>query len=271
MAATGFWLVDHDWARGASLEGGQARYELPTPDVGGWRKLGTDIFSTTNGPGGDEDLGGLNGSGRYLRLFMTENAGGRYVIFEIEVYCPAAPQPDITVSPSSFDYGSVPINGAASQTFVVGNDGSAVLSVSDVTLVGGDASEFNIDSGDTPFNLNPGEVHNVKVSFNPTSDGGKSTALRLLSDDLDEDTLEIPLVGNIPVPPCDDSVNLTFGAAPTASTEDNPASDATDGDLESSWRSDKIKKVGKEQWPCFWFSLNMTKGFSELSGDAYYC
>ena len=55
----------------------------------------TDIYHTTSGHGGVEDLTGLSGKGRYVRLFATERATPYgYSLYEFEVYGPnpAAPK-----------------------------------------------------------------------------------------------------------------------------------------------------------------------------------
>jgi hypothetical protein len=47
----------------------------------------TSIYSTTTGDGGVDDLGGLSGSGRYVRMHGTQRATGYgYSLWELEVY-----------------------------------------------------------------------------------------------------------------------------------------------------------------------------------------
>lgn len=49
----------------------------------------TDIYKTTNGQGGDEDLMGLTGQGRYVRMYGTERAiRFGYSLYEMKVYGP---------------------------------------------------------------------------------------------------------------------------------------------------------------------------------------
>jgi hypothetical protein len=56
-------------------------------DAASW----TNIYSTTNGAGGVEDLTGLSGSGRYIRMYGTARATGYgYSIWEFEVYVGSA-------------------------------------------------------------------------------------------------------------------------------------------------------------------------------------
>src|SRR6185295_6855128 len=52
----------------------------------------TTIFSTTTGDGGVDDLTGLSGSGRYIRMNGTVRATGYgYSLWEFEVYAAATP------------------------------------------------------------------------------------------------------------------------------------------------------------------------------------
>ena len=52
-------------------------------DASSW----TDIYSTTTGDGGLDDLAGLSGTGRYIRMVgSTRNTGYGYSLYEFEVY-----------------------------------------------------------------------------------------------------------------------------------------------------------------------------------------
>ena len=52
----------------------------------------TTIYSTTTGVGGVNDLTGLSGSGRYIRVYGTQRGSQYgYSIYEFEVYAPARP------------------------------------------------------------------------------------------------------------------------------------------------------------------------------------
>ena len=127
----------------------------------------------------------------------------------------AAPVPDIAVSPSSYDYGDVEIGSSSSNSFAVTNDGTADLSVTAVSLVGTNASEFSIVSGGDPFTVAPGDTHFVDVSFNPTSEGSKSATLRFESNDPDENPLDVALSGNgVMLLNAEFSANPTEGNAP---------------------------------------------------------
>jgi len=54
----------------------------------------TDLYATTTGPGGTEDLTGLSGQGRYIRLYATQRATPYgYSLYAFEVYGPNSALP----------------------------------------------------------------------------------------------------------------------------------------------------------------------------------
>ena len=114
--------------------------------------------------------------------------------------------PDIAVTPDFHDYGSVTVGEHADKTFVVKNEGTALLSVSSTTLVGADASEFSIQSGGGSFDLNPGETRNVVVRFEPQSAGDKNVELCIDSNDPDEPHFCVPLSGTGVISPAEGDV-----------------------------------------------------------------
>jgi uncharacterized repeat protein (TIGR01451 family) len=55
----------------------------------------TTIYSTTTGAGGTEDLTGLTGFGRYLRMYATTFAGPNITLNELEAFGPAVAKPNL--------------------------------------------------------------------------------------------------------------------------------------------------------------------------------
>jgi len=106
-----------------------------------------------------------------------------------------APTPDIAVTPASFDFGDVYEGSSAAATFTVRNEGTFDLAVSGVSVVGADAADFAITAGGGSFVLAPGASSSVEVAFQPASEGTRSAALRIASDDPDESPLDVPLAG----------------------------------------------------------------------------
>lgn len=106
----------------------------------------------------------------------------------------AEPGPDITVNPITHDYGDVQVSGSATKAIKITNSGNENLQVTGVSLTGGNASEFNIQDAST-FTLSPSANRDVVVNFAPASEGEKNAALRLVSNDPDEDPFIVDLAG----------------------------------------------------------------------------
>lgn len=72
----------------------------------------TTIYSTTTGNGGGDDLTGLNGSGRYVRVYGTvRGTSYGYSLFEFKVYgSGTGPSPSPTVSPTPSPTGSTHVD-----------------------------------------------------------------------------------------------------------------------------------------------------------------
>ncbi|MGY4539920.1 hypothetical protein ACVW0P_004361 [Mucilaginibacter sp. UYNi724] len=63
----------------------------------------TTLYSTTNGDGNIDDLTGLSGTGRYIRMYGTQRAiAAGYSLFEFQVYGTTAITYALTTNPSSY-------------------------------------------------------------------------------------------------------------------------------------------------------------------------
>jgi Tol biopolymer transport system component len=82
-----------------------------------------------------------------------------------------------SVSPTSLDFGSVPINTTTAPRFVtISNTGSAVLPISSITLAGWNPYQFT-QTHNCPANLAVGNSCTVNVIFKPTTPIGSKAAL----------------------------------------------------------------------------------------------
>ncbi len=106
----------------------------------------------------------------------------------------SASTPDIAVNPASWNYGSITVGGWYDKTFVVKNEGTATLNVSNIT-VEGDLTQFSVVSGGGTSSLAPGATRNVVVRFAPTSAGTKNATTRIFSNDPDENPLIVNITG----------------------------------------------------------------------------
>jgi hypothetical protein len=125
----------------------------------------------------------------------------------------AAGVPDISVNPTSKNFGSVNVGSSSSaQTFTVSNDGTDDLDVGTITITGSGASHFAIQndlaSGQT---IAPTGSLTLEVVFSPTSTGTKTANLSIPSNDPDEDPLTASLQGTGVAAACNNgSANVAF-------------------------------------------------------------
>jgi hypothetical protein len=107
------------------------------------------------------------------------------------------------VSPASKDFGRVTIKTTSVQTFTLSNSGTQNLVVGSMTLTGGDAPLFSLNTGDgtggscgaTP-SIAPAGSCTVSVSFTPTSAGSISAGLLISSNDLNTPGKTVALTGS---------------------------------------------------------------------------
>jgi len=107
-----------------------------------------------------------------------------------------APQPDISISPTSYNFGLVYINESSSKTFTISNNGSADLDIYTIDIIGTDFSDFYIQKDDcSGQTLAPSGNCIVDVVFSPTSVGENNANLSIRSNDPDTPILIVPLSG----------------------------------------------------------------------------
>jgi len=117
------------------------------------------------------------------------NAGAGYV-FDI---LPSADGPDITLAPSTVDFGEVMVGQTAEQIVTLSNYSTAELALFEISIASGvDFSQTN----DCPATLPAAEACQIKVSFTPTLDGALSDAVTVLSDDPDQPSVSLVLLGS---------------------------------------------------------------------------
>jgi hypothetical protein len=107
--------------------------------------------------------------------------------------------PEITVTPTSLAYGTVPVGTASTlQPVTVRNDGTADLVSGTVTLGGANPDQFkmapanDLCSGQT---LAPAATCTLGIRFKPTSTGAKTASVVIPSNDADEPTVNVSLTG----------------------------------------------------------------------------
>ena len=123
------------------------------------------------------------------------------------------PLPDISVSPTSYNFGNVQVgSSSAAQTFTVSNTGTANLVIGTIILTGTNANQFSkLNDNCSGQTLAPSGSCTVQVKFSPTSLGSKSATLSIPSNDPDENPLNVSLSGTAIAP----AVTCSFTAYAT--------------------------------------------------------
>jgi len=131
--------------------------------------------------------GDASGSTNPITLTMSEN---KTVIANFT----QENAPDISVTPLAYDFGNVKVKKSKSASFKTQNNGKTNLTIATL-IIGPDASMFTLTSGRGNKTIKPGKFWTIKVKFKPTSTGSKVSTLRMVSNDPDEPTIDIQLIG----------------------------------------------------------------------------
>jgi len=102
-----------------------------------------------------------------------------------------ATEPDISVTPTSLEFGSVKVGKKVTKTLKIMNNGSGDLLI---TLSGLENTDFKIQ-GSSSVTIKPKKSYSLKVLFTPTSATPKTATLNITSNDPDTPTIDISLTG----------------------------------------------------------------------------
>jgi hypothetical protein len=104
--------------------------------------------------------------------------------------------PDIHVAVDTMDFGGVFVGATVTDTLVVENDGTDLLTVTEVIS---ETSEFAPEV--TSFTVGPMASYELPVAFMPSTEGANMGALTVNSDDEDEPVVRVELRGEGLLPP----------------------------------------------------------------------
>jgi hypothetical protein len=126
-------------------------------------------------------------------------------------------QAALSLTPSSVSFGNVTVGSPNSQTIQISNTGSAVLTISQLSVTG---SGFSTSSVGLPLSLNPGAASTFNVQFAPQSAGSVSGSISLVSNAPNSPgTLALSGTGVAATPTISlSSTNLSFGSVNTGSS-----------------------------------------------------
>ncbi len=122
--------------------------------------------------------------------------------------------PSVTVSPVNLAFGQVRVGQSDLRTFSVQNTGTGPLTITDMTITGPDAERFSRQPGLVPMTLQPGSTARVMgVTFTPAAVGQASAQVTLLTDDVQNPSVQVSLEGEGIAPTLMLSdTSLSFGA-----------------------------------------------------------
>jgi hypothetical protein len=152
-----------------------------------------------------------------LTIWISDGGLGRYEIYINNLFgvgqtggftigSDVAKNPDITVleagstladgkKSSKRNFGSVKVGKSGStKVFTIKNDGNANLTNIAIEKDGAAKGDFKV-SKPTKTTLTPGETAQFKVKFSPTVKGKRQAALRIKSNDRDENPFDIAITG----------------------------------------------------------------------------
>jgi subtilisin family serine protease len=147
-------------------------------------------FDATDRPGGR-----LDGS-----MVLGTNIPGQETV-QVPATLHVLGAPRVTLTPASIGYGTVFIGYPQLTSFLVINDGTEVLNVSNVTTTD---PALTVDEGPAPtasFTLAPGEARLMNLRWNPTAAGPLAARVDVHSDDPGAAIASIPVTGSAHVAP----------------------------------------------------------------------
>lgn len=105
-----------------------------------------------------------------------------------------APGPDISVDPGSYNFGQVDVSANANYTFLVENNGTSTLNVSELRFSDSAFSHIG-GSLNPPQDIEPGKNKTITVGFSPSRAQNYNADMTVVSNDGDSPNLRVSLSG----------------------------------------------------------------------------
>ena len=150
---------------------------------------GTDM----DGDGDTSELLPLDGAFRLRVQGASVDAGAFEGTDPVEAT--VSENPDISVNPTTLDFGQVAFSTTDTLDVVVTNNGVANLEVTEITISGTNANNFTIIVGNEPVTIGAGANSVLSIEFSPMDLGAKEADLTITSNDPDNGVIEVALIG----------------------------------------------------------------------------
>ncbi len=125
--------------------------------------------------------------------------------------------PDLAIAAQEVDFGEVKVGETAEQEFQIINAGKAVLRIQELNILDNDDAMYTIDQ--QSMEIAPQEIANVNLSFSPVEFMDYSRTLEIISNDEENPSFNLPIIGiggDGPNPDLVLDTNfLDFGEVPT--------------------------------------------------------
>jgi hypothetical protein len=108
----------------------------------------------------------------------------------VSVYAGEIQLPLISVTPSSYDFGEVPVGAVAQGNLLVTND-----SADSPLIVKAVKTKAPFSDGATSFTLQPGQSRRVRIAFAPPATGQYNSYCTFVSNAANAPVLNVPLSG----------------------------------------------------------------------------
>ncbi len=147
----------------------------------------------------------------------TDNSNPALRVVEIPVRGSGG-GPDVQVIPAQLNFGRVATIAPSRRNLTITNVGNAPLEITGIEVDTAGTGSFTSPDAN-PTVIAPGGTETVTITFEPREEGQIVSAVRILSNDADEPSLDVVVRGEgVNVPPCNYEVvpsQLDFGAVAT--------------------------------------------------------
>jgi hypothetical protein len=113
-----------------------------------------------------------------------------YMLWHHTRTAPSEPEPDISVSPTSYDFGEVAIGNYEDKSFKIKNAGSSTADVT-ARLMSGSGVDFSIESGGGRFDIAANGEHTVTVRFSPSAKRDNYACLEIIGNNCNDIDVDI--------------------------------------------------------------------------------
>ena len=125
-------------------------------------------------------------------LSVMSDASASPSVVNLSASAVANSNSQLSVSPTSIDFGTVSVGQKASGNLVLSNNGAMDLTISMLTLTG---ANFTVSGISTPKAISAGQSATVTIAFAPASTASVTGSLAIVSNDPTNPTFTVPLSG----------------------------------------------------------------------------